>query len=138
MSSRCNCTFICTYLTIYVDCSQPTFIEVQSANITAVEGYNTSLKCFFDGFYSNHLSQIQIWVLLPHVSAPIALDDQPYSGCGCWVEFKNKPACSNATSPNDCCKFEAIIHSTPYVNMTGSAFSCTKNFNNEEAVWMCK
>ena len=80
-----------------------------------------------------------MWVLLPHNPAPIALDDQLYPDCGCQVEFKNKLACSSiGTNSNDCCKFEAIIHSTPNVNMTGSAFSCTKNFNNEEAVWMCK
>ena len=80
-----------------------------------------------------------MWVLLPHNSTPIALDDQqPYPDCGCWVEFKNKPACSADTNPNDCCKFEVIMHSTPHVNMSGSVFSCTKNFSNEEAVWMCK
>ena len=79
-----------------------------------------------------------MWVLLPHNTAPIALNDQPYPDCGCWVEFKNKPACLAGANSNDCCKFEAIIHSTSYVNMTGSAFSCTKNFNSEEAVWMCK
>ena len=115
------------------------FTGVQSANITAVEGYNTSLKCFFDGFYSTLLSQIRILVHLPHSPAPIPLNDQPYPDCRCWVEFKNKPSCSNTTNPNDCCKFEAIIHFIPYVNMTGSALSCTTNFNNsEEAVLMCK
>ena len=114
------------------------FIEVQSTNITAVEGYKTSLKCFFDGFYSTLLIHIKMWVLLPYIPAPIALDDQLNPDCGCQVEFKNKPACSVDTDANDCCEFEAIMHSTPYVNMTGSAFSCTKNFNSEEAVWMCK
>ena len=80
-----------------------------------------------------------MWILLPNDSNPMALhDQQPLPNYECWVEFKNKPPCSVVTNPNDCCKFEAIMHSTPYVNMTGSAFYCTKKFSNEEAVWMCK
>ena len=80
-----------------------------------------------------------MWVLLPHGLTPIALDDQqPHPDCECWVEFKNKPPCSMGANSDDCCKFEVIMHATPYVNMNSSAFSCTKNFNNEETVWMCK
>ena len=80
-----------------------------------------------------------MWVLLPYSSTPIALDDQPHPDCGCWTEFENKRLlCSVDTNSNDCCKFEVIMHSTPNVNMSGSVFSCTKNFSNEEAVWMCK
>ena len=80
-----------------------------------------------------------MWALLPHSSTPIALDDRPHPDCGCWAEFENKQlVCSFDTNPNDCCKFEVIMHSTPHINMSGSAFSCTKNFSNEEAMWMCK
>ena len=113
-------------------------MKVQSTNITAVEGYNTSLKCFFDGFYSQLSSLVQMWVLFPHNMTSMMLGNHPPPECRCSIEFKNKPVCSVDTDPNDCCKFEMIMHSTPDVNMTGTAFSCTKKFSSEEAVWMCK
>ena len=120
------------------DCPLPQFMEIQSTNITAVEGYNTSLKCFFDGFYSQSSSLVQMWALFPHNTTSIMLGNHPPPECKCSIEFKNKPVCFVDTDPNDCCKFEVIMHSTPHVNMTGTAFSCTKNFSSEEAVWMCK
>ena len=64
------------------------------------------------------------------------IDEQFYPDCGCWAE--SKQACSADTNPNDCCRFELIMHSIPHVNETSTAFSCIKNFTNDETAWMCK
>ena len=116
------------------DCPRLAFTEVQPQNFTAVEGYNTSLKCSFDGYYSPS-SPIRMWVMLPG-QQPMYINEEFFPDCGCWVE--QKQACSVDTNPNDCCRFELITHSNPHVNETGTAFSCTNNFINNEATWMCK
>ena len=63
------------------------------------------------------------------------LDEQFHPDCGCWV--KHQPACPFGTNPYDCCEFELITYSTPYVNRSGTTFSYTKNFT-KGTIWMCK
>ena len=108
---------------------------MQPKNFTAVERYNTTLKYSFDGYYSLS-SKLRIWVLLPHSQVPVWLDEKFYPECSCWVE--HQLACSVGTNPNDCCRFELIVHSIPHVNESGTVFSSTKNFTDEETAWMCK
>ena len=120
---------------ILTECPPPKFTGVQPKNFTAVEGYNTTLKYSFIGYYSPS-SPLRIWALLPHSQSPVYLDEFYYYGCGCWVE--PQLACSVGTNPNDCCRFELIMHSTPYVNESSTVFSYTKNFTEGEAAWMCK
>ena len=117
------------------DCPLPKFTEVQPKSLTAVEGYNTTLKYSFDGYYSLS-SSLRIWALLPHSQSPVWLDEYYYPDCGCWVEHQF--ACSVGTNPNDCCRFELIMHSIPHVNESGTVFSYTKDFTDDEASWMCK
>ena len=100
--------------------------EVQPGNFTTVEGYNTTLKYFFDGYYSF----LTMWVLLPHSQTPVLLDDQ------CWV--KHQITCYNGTNLCDCCKFIFIIHASPHINESVTEFSYTRNFTNEGTVWMSK
>ena len=110
-------------------------LQVQPRNFIAVDGYNTTLKHSFDGYYSL-ASPLRIWVLLPHSQSPAWLDEWVYDECGCWV--KQQYACSVGTHDNDCCRFELIVHSIPHVNESGTAFSCTWNFTDGENAWMCK
>ena len=123
------------YFLFLTDCPAPKFTGVQPRNFTAVDGYKTTLKYSFDGYYSL-ASRLRIWVLLPHSQTPTWLDEWVYDECGCKVEHQF--ACSVDTNPNDCCRFELIVHSIPHVNESGTAFSCTKNFTDGENAWMCK
>ena len=120
---------------IITECPLPKFTGVQPKSFTAVEGYNTTLKYSFDGYYSLS-SPLRIWALFPHSQVPMFLDEFYYYGSGCWVE--HQLACSVGTNPKGCCKFELIVHSIPHVNKNGTVFSSTKNFTDEEATWMCK
>ena len=117
------------------DCPPARFTGLQPRNFTAVEGYNTTLEYSFDGYYSLS-SPLRIWVLLPHSQTPVWLDEWFYPECGCWVE--HQLSCSVGTNPNDCCRFEFIVPSIPHVNESGTMFSSTKNFTDEETAWMCK
>ena len=116
-------------------CPEPKFREVYPQNFTAVDNYNATLKCSFDGRLSLE-SSLRMWVLFPGSQTPVYLDSIPYSDCGCWVE--NKLSCSNNTNPNDCCKFEFIMHSTPRLDDSGTIFSCTGNFTKKDTSWMCE
>ena len=105
-------------------------------NFTAVEGYRTTLKYSFDGNYLPS-SPPRIWALFPHSQTPVWLDESYYyPDYGCWVE--HQLACSVGTNPNDCCRFELIVFSMPHVSKSGTVFSYTKNFIDEEVAWMCK
>ena len=117
------------------DCPALKFTGVQPRNFTAVEGYNTTLKYSFDGTESLG-SPLRIWVLVPHSQAPAWLDEFYYPECGCWVE--EQFACSVGTNPKECCRLELTVHSIPHLNESGTTFSCTKNFTNEETAWLCK
>ena len=81
-------------------------------------------------------SPLIIWALLPHSQSPVYLDKVYYPDCGCWVEYQL--ACSVGTNPNHCCRFELVMHSIPHVNESGTVFSYTKIFTDDEAAWMCK
>ena len=117
------------------DCPAPKFTGVQPRNFIAVEGYNTTLKYSFDGYYSLS-SPLRIWVLPPHSQTPAWLDEFLYVECGCWVEHQY--ACSVGTNDNDCCRFELTVHSIPHVNESDTAFSSSHNFTDGENAWMCK
>ena len=129
----CLWTFI--IFLFLTDCPFPKFTGVQPKSFTAVEGYNTILKYSFDGYYQLS-SPLRIWALLPHSQTPVWLDEFYYSGCGCWV--KHQLVCSVGINPNDCCRFELIVHSIPHVNESGTVFSSTNNFTDKTAAWMCK
>ena len=119
------------------DCPEPEpkLVGVQPQNLTAVDGYNATLKCSFNGRYSLS-SPLRMWVLFPDSQYPVYLDSYPYPDCGCWVE--NKLICPINTDPNDCCKFQFIMHSTPHLDDNGTEFSCTGNFTKKDTAWMCK
>ena len=112
-----------------IGCPPIKLIEGQPRNFTVVESYNTTLKYSFDGYYQ----LLKMWVLLPHSQTPELLDDQR-----CWV--KHPVACSDGTDLSYCCRFEFTMHSitSPYINESGTAFSYSKNFTNEDTVWMSK
>ena len=129
------CVHVLVVISFIIDCPEPKFMEVQPQNFTAVEGYSTSLSCSYNGYYMLSVP-IQIWVLFPGSHTPVWLNDQPYSDCRCWVE--NKPACSVGTDPNNCCRFQLIMHSIPHLDDSGTVFSCTGNFTNKDIAWMCK
>ena len=126
------------HLQLYIfstDCPPPKFTRLQPRNFTAVEGYNVILKYSFDGADSLS-SPLRIWVLLPHSQGPVWLNEFLYPDCGCLV--KHQPACSVGTNPNDFCRFELIVHTTPHVNVSGTKFCSDETFIDEETVWMCK
>ena len=112
---------------LLIDCTSIKLIEVQPRNVTAVEGYNTTLKYSFDGYYS----LLKMWVLFPYSQTPVLLDDQ----C-CWV--KHRLSCSDGPNLSDCCIFKFIINSNPHINESGTAISYSRNFANEGTVWMSK
>ena len=119
----------------FIDCPLPNFRAVQpTPNFTAVEGYNATMKCSYDGYYSP-ASSLRVWVLFPRSQKPEYIDHTPFYDCKCRVE--DRPACPIGTDPNDCCRFELIMHSTPVLKENGTVFSCTKNFSKDTA-WMCK
>ena len=113
----------------------PKLKVVQPPNFIAVDGYNATLKCLFDGIYTPW-SPIRMWLLLPGSQQPEYLNDRPYSDGKCWVE--SKPACRNGTELNDCCRFEFIMHSTPHLDDSGTTFYCDNNYTDDSAAHMCK
>ena len=105
-------------------------------NFTAVEGYNATMNCSYDGLYSA-TSLLLVWVLFPHSQKPQYIHESPYNDCKCWAE--DRPACPIGINPNsDCCGFELVIHSTPVLNDSGTVFSCTESFAEDTTAWMCK
>ena len=100
-----------------------------------MEGYNATLTCSFDGYYTSK-SQFHAMARLPGSQKPIELKNQPYSDCKCWVE--NNPGCSIDTDPKDCCRYEFAIHTSPHLKHNGTAFSCDGNFSKEDTSWMCE
>ena len=122
-------------ISFLTDCPLPKFTLVQpSPSFTAVEGYNATLTCSYDGYYSES-SPIRVWLKLPN-HTPVWLDEIPYPDCNCSVEHRF--ACPVGTDPNDCCRFELLIHSTPRLDDNGTVFSCNQSFADEYTSWMGK
>ena len=123
-------------ISLLTDCPKPKLAEVQPSNFTAVDGYNTTLKCSFNGFNSPS-STLRAWVWFPGSQSPEWFDEQPYSDSKCWVI--DELACSVGTDPNNCCRFEFTLHSTPCLNDSGTVFSCSNGtFTNDNTATMCK
>jgi len=121
---------------LLIDCPGPKLTEVRPSKFITVGGYNTTLKCSFDGFYSES-STLRAWVLFLSKKDPVCLKEQPYSDSKCWV--KDELACSVGTDPNNCCRFEFTLHSTPRLADSGTVFSCSNGtFTNDNTATMCK
>ena len=110
-------------------------MEIQPAPFfIAVEGYNATLTCSYDGYYSTS-SPIRVWLKLPN-HKPTWLNEVPYADCNCWVEHRF--ACPVHTDPNDCCRFELVMHSTPHLDDNGTVFSCDQSFADKYTSQMGK
>ena len=116
----------CTSVLFSIGCPPIKFTEFQSRNFTSVEGYNiTTLKFSFDG----DTRLLKMWILLPHSQTPVLLKDQ--------YGWENHSSCIDDTKLFICCKFEFIIHSLTSLQ-SGTAFSYTGNFTDEDTAWISK
>ena len=114
---------------LLIDCPLLKFIEVHpSPSFTTVAGYNATLTCSYDGYYTKS-SPFQVWLMLPKNHIPQYIDEFPYYDCKCWVEHRF--TCPVGTDPNYCCRFELLMHSTPQLDDNGTVFSCNRSFANE-------
>ena len=112
------------------------FTEVQpSPNFTTVDGYNATLTCSYDGYYSE-ASPIRVWLMLPNSHTPQYIDEFPYYDCNCST--KHRLACPVGTDPSDCCRFELVMHSTPRLDDNRTVFSCNHSFADKDTSLMGK